>query len=207
MAGCAKMSHFSGKCHWLKIVSPAEFKAPHKMMISIFAKNTAPFISYIKSVEHTLIEGHSKSYKCDDAPVILIRSSRQINFLKSSLSLSQQSLMISSIREAVKFQDHHHDYCWFLCEQRLGVVLSTDDWAVAGIEGGIRWWGIWSDAIGNQRLLGDTLMADGWWFAIGLVVGVNQRRCHLQILPNWMFTQACITISPPCFHNQPWSEL
>ena len=100
MAGCAKMSHFSGKCHWLKIVSPAEFKAPHKMMISIFAKNTGPFISYIKSVEHTLIEGHSKSYKCDDAPVILIRSSRQINFLKSSLSLSQQSLMISSIREA-----------------------------------------------------------------------------------------------------------
>ena len=91
------MSHFSGKCHWLKIVSPAEFKAPHKMMISIFAKNTAPFISYIKSVEHTLIEGPSKSYKCDDAPVILIRSSRQINFLKSSLSLSQQSLMISSI--------------------------------------------------------------------------------------------------------------
>ena len=32
----AKMSHFSGKCHWLKIVSPAEFKAPHKKMISLF---------------------------------------------------------------------------------------------------------------------------------------------------------------------------
>ena len=170
-------------------------------MISIFAKNTAPFISYIKSVEHTLIEGHSKSYKCDDAPVILIRSSRQINFLKSSLSLSQQSLMISSIISMqfcqtqivllcrlqrfprtgwpswgqrfnlrdVKFQDHHHDYCWFLCEQRLGVVLSTDDWAVAGIEGGDKMMGdlIWCNR--KSKTFGGYF--DGRWMVVCNWVG------------------------------------
>ena len=52
---CAKMSHFSGKCHWLKIVSPAEFKAPHKMMISLLAKTATHLILIIKVSSITLM--------------------------------------------------------------------------------------------------------------------------------------------------------
>ena len=52
---CAKMSHFSGKCHWLKIVSPAEFKAPHKMMISLLAKVPTHLILITKVSSITLM--------------------------------------------------------------------------------------------------------------------------------------------------------
>ena len=78
----------------------------------------------------------------------------------------------------VKFQDHHHDYCWFLCEQRLGVVLSTDDWAVAGIEGGDKMMGdlIWCNR--KSKTFGGYF--DGSWMVVCNWVG---GRGQSEVMP------------------------
>ena len=63
---------------------------------------------------------------------------------------------------------------------------------------------------GKSKTFGGYFGGGRWGWDSGLQgideeKGGNQRQCHLQILPNWMFTLACITISGALslysFHN------